>query len=36
MVGVIISDGEEDARIQHSHRKSKPTVALLKHSEAAA
>jgi len=36
MVGVIISDGEEDARIQRPQRKSKPTAALLEHSEAAA
>jgi len=33
MVGVI---GEEDARIQRPQRKSKPTAALLEHSEAAA
>ena len=36
MVGVIISDGEEDARIQRPQQKSKPTAALLEHSEAAA
>jgi hypothetical protein len=35
MVDVIISNGEEDARIQCLQRKLKPTAALLKHSEAA-
>jgi hypothetical protein len=29
MVGVIVSDGEEDARIQRPQRKLKPTAALL-------
>jgi hypothetical protein len=36
MVGVIISDGKEDACIQCSQYKLKPTAAHLKHSEAAA
>jgi hypothetical protein len=36
MVGAIISDGEEDARIQCLQHKLKPTAALLKHLEAAA
>jgi hypothetical protein len=36
MVGVIVSDGEEDARIQRLQHKLKPTAALLEHSETAA
>jgi hypothetical protein len=35
MVGAIISDGEEDVCIQRPQHKSKPTAALLEHSEAA-
>jgi hypothetical protein len=33
---VIISNGKDDARIQRLQWKSKPTAALLEHSEAAA
>jgi hypothetical protein len=36
IIGVIISDGEDNARIQCPQWKSKSTAALLKHSEAAA
>jgi hypothetical protein len=36
MVGVILSDGEEDAHVQRPRRKQRPSAALLAHSEAAA
>jgi hypothetical protein len=36
MAGVIISDGNDDAHVQCPQCKSRPSVALLKHLEAAA
>jgi hypothetical protein len=36
MADVIISDGNDNAHVQHPQCKSRPSVALLKHLEAAA
>jgi len=36
MAGVIVSDGDDDAHVQRPQRKSRPSAALLEHSEAAA
>jgi hypothetical protein len=36
MAGVIISDGNDDAHVQCPEHKSRPSVALLEHSEEAA
>jgi hypothetical protein len=35
MVGVIISDGNDDAHVQHPQCKSRPSVALIEHLETA-